>query len=197
MKKLLAHIILFALLPLSARTQQQAKQSISEILSWISTHFEVAKVSTVVTFSSGNVDYADEKFMTSITFQGCSVSITQVENNRYDKVVTGEFDYSLEQTGTATLDLSKGIPDAIYADKGSSGQPPAHLIVEFSQPFQWHQEQKYSANPVPQDVVDNFDVNQVEIYFATLDAANGQAKAWHDAIVGCGGKSASGNPSGK
>ena len=197
MKKHLALIIFFALLSLSTRAQQKTAQSVSEILSWISTHFEVSKVSTVVTFSSQSVDYADERFMTSITFEGCRVSITQVENNRYDKVDTGQFDYSLEQTGTATLDLSKGIPDAIYADKGSSGQPPAHLIVEFTQPFAWHQEQKYSANPVPQDVVGNFDVSQVEIEFATLDAANSQAKAWHDAIVGCGGKSVPGNPSSK
>ena len=190
MKKTYALIILLALLPFSMRAQHHAAQSVSEILSWISTHFEVAKVSTVVTFSSGTVDYADEKFMTSITFEGCRVSITQMENNRYDKVDTGQLDYSLEQTGTATLDLSKGIPDAITADKGSSGQPPAHLILKFAEPFAWHQEQKYSANPVPQDVVDNFNVNQVEIDFATLDAANNQARAWHNAIVGCGGKSA-------
>jgi hypothetical protein len=190
MKKLSALIIFFALLPLSTRAQQKAAQSVSEILSWISTHFELAKVSTVVTFSSESVDYADEKFMTSITFEGCRVSITQTENNRYDKVDTGQFDYSLEQIGTATLDLSKGLPDAITTGKGSDGQPPAHLIIKFAQPFAWHQEQKYSANPVPQDVVDNFDVSQVEIEFATLEAANGQAKAWHNAIVGCGGKSA-------
>lgn len=197
MKKLFALIILFALLQLSTRAQQQATPSVSETLSWISTHFEVAKVSTVVTFSTGSVDYADEKFSTSITFQGCNVSITQVENSRYDKVDTGQFDYSLEQTGTATLDLSKGIPDAITADKGSNGQPPAHLTIKFAQPFRWHQEQKYSANPVPQDVVDNFDVSQVEIYFATLDSANSHAKAWHDAVAGCGGKPALGNPSAK
>ncbi|MGA2635270.1 MAG: hypothetical protein ABSF16_13630 [Terracidiphilus sp.] len=188
MKKAYALIILFALLPFSIRAQHHAAQSVSDILSWISTHFEVAKVSTVVTFSSGTVDYADEKFMTGITFEGCRVSITQMENNRYDKVDTGQLDYSLEQTGNATLDLSKGIPDAITADKGSEGQPPAHLIVKFAQPFTWHQEQKYSANPVPQDVVDNFDVSQVVIEFATLDAAKSHAKAWHDAIVGCGGK---------
>src|SRR5208337_3544562 len=115
--------------------------------SWIGTHFEVVKVSTVVTFSSGNVDYADEKFMTSITFEGCRVSITQVENNRYDKVDSGQIDYSLEQTGTATLDLSKGLPDAITAGKGSDGQPPAHLVIKFAQPFAWHQEQRYSAHP--------------------------------------------------
>lgn len=197
MKKYFVLIILFALLPLSLRAQQQAKPSLSETLAWISNHFEVAKVSTVVTFSSGNVDYADETFTTSISFQGCRVSITQLENNRYDKVDTGQFDYSLEQTGTATLDLSKGIPDAVTADKGSSGQPPAHLIVKFAQPFQWHQEQKYSANPVPQDVVDNFNLNQIAIEFATLDAANSQAKAWHDAIVGCGGKPAPPNLSAK
>ena len=197
MKKHLALIIFFALLSLSTRAQQKTAQSVSEILSWISTHFEVSKVSTVVTFSSQSVDYADERFMTSITFEGCRVSITQVENNRYDKVDTGQFDYSLEQTGTAILDLSKGLPDAITTGKGSDGQPPAHLNIKFAQPFTWHQEQKYSANPVPQDVVDNFDVSQVEIEFATLDAANSQAKAWHDAIVGCGGKSVPGNPSSK
>jgi hypothetical protein len=191
MKKLSALIVLFALAAsLSTRAQQQTAQSVSEILTWISTHFEVAKVSTVVTFSSQSVDYADERFMTSISFEGCRVSITQVENNRYDKVDTGQPDYTLVQTGTATLDLSKGLPDAITADKGSSGQPPAHLIIKFAQPFAWHQEQNFSANPVPQDVVDNFDVSQVEIEFATLDAANSQAKAWHNAIVGCGGKSA-------
>lgn len=190
MKKLFALVIFFALLPLSTRAQQKATQSVAEILSWISTHFEVAKVSTVVTFSSESVDYADEKFMTSITFEGCRVSIVQTENNRYDKVDTGQFDYSLEQTGAAALDLSKALPDAITTGKGSDGQPPAHLIIKFAQPFAWHQEQKYSANPVPQDVVDNFDVSQVEIEFATLDAANSQAKAWHNAIVGCGGKSA-------
>jgi hypothetical protein len=192
MKKTYALIILLALLPFSMRAQHHAAQSVSEILSWISTHFEVAKVSTVVTFSSGTVDYADEKFMTSITFEGCRVSITQMENNRYDKVDTGDFDYSLEQTGTATLDLSQGLPNAITADKGPDGQPPAHVIIKFAQPFRWHQEQKYSANPVPEDVVDDFDVSQVEIYFATLDAANSQAKAWHSAIVGCGGKPAPG-----
>lgn len=189
MKKLFVLIALFTLLPLSVRAQQP-KPSVSETLSWISTHFEEAKVSTVVTFSAESVDYANERFMTSITFQGCSVSITQVEIDRYDKVDTGQPDYILEQTGTATLDLSKGLPDAIAADKGSNGQPPAHLIIKFAQPFAKHQEQKYSAHPVPQDVVDDFNVSQVKIYFATLDAANSQAKAWHDAIVGCGGKSA-------
>ncbi len=192
MKKTFALILFIALLPFSMRAQQHAAQSVSEILSWISTHFEEAEVSTVATFDSGSVDYADRKYMTSITFEGCRVSITQLEHNRYDKVDTGQFDYSLEQAGTATLDLSKGIPDAITADKGSEGQPPAHLIVKFTQPFAWHREQKYSANPVPQDVVDNFNVSQIAIEFATLDAAKSQAKAWHDAVVGCGGKSAPG-----
>jgi hypothetical protein len=198
MKKPFVLIVLFALAAsLSTRAQHQAQQSVPEILNWISNHFEVAKVSTVVTFSSTSVDYADERFTTSITYQGCNVSITQMENNRYDKVDTGLPDYSLEQTGTATLDLSKGLPDEITTGKGSDGQPPAHLIIKFAQPFAWHQEQKFSANPVPQDVVDNFNVSQVEIEFATLDAANSQAKAWHNAIVGCCGKSAPGNPSSK
>jgi hypothetical protein len=191
MKKYFALIILFALAAsLSTRAQQKATQSVAEILSWISTHFEVAKVSTVVTFSSGNVDYADEKFSTGITFEGCNVSITQVENNEYSKVDTGLPDYTLLQTGTATLDLSKGLPDAITAGKGSDGQPPAHVILKFAQPFAWHQEQKFSAHPVPQDVDDDFNVKLVEIDFANLDMANQQAKAWRNAIVACGGKSA-------
>ncbi len=197
MKKLFALIVFFSFLPFCVQAQRHAAQPVSEILSWISTHFEEAKVSTVATFDTGAVDYANRKFITSITFEGCRVSLTQVENNRYDKVDTGQFDYSLEQTGTATLDLSNGIPDAITADKGSEGQPPAHLIVKFAQPFQWHREQKYSANPVPQDVVDDLTVSQIAIQFATLDAAKSQAKAWHDAIVGCGGKSAPGKPSAK
>ena len=135
MKKLFALISLLAVLPLSTRAQQQATQSVPVILSWISTHFEVARVSTVVTFSSESVNYADEKFMTSITYQGCNVSITQVEDTEYSKADTGLPDYTLEQTGTATLDLSKALPDTITADKGSSGQPPAHLIIKFAQPF--------------------------------------------------------------
>lgn len=197
MKKLLVLIIPFALLPIGVPAQQQAKQSIPEILSWISSHLEVATVSTVVEFSAQSVDYADEKFVTSIAFQGCNVSITQVEVNQYYKADSGLPDYTLEQTGTATLDLSNGLPDEITAGKGSDGRPPAHLIIKFAQPFAWHQEQKYSANPVPQDVVDNFNLNQVEIPFATLDAANSQSKAWHNVIVACGGKPAPDNPSTK
>ena len=48
----------------------------------------------------------------------------------------------------------------------------------------------FSAHPVPQDVVDDFNVKLVEIDFANLDMANQQAKAWRNAIVACGGKSA-------
>jgi hypothetical protein len=187
MKKYLAPIILFALLTLNVRAQV-AKPSVPEILTWISTHFEVAHESTVVTFTGGLADYDDGRFKTSITFQGCNVSITLVETHQYNKADTGQFDYSLEQTGTATLDLSKGLPDAITAGKGSEGQPPAHVVIKFAQPFAWHQEQRYSAHPVPQDVVDTFNFKLVQIDFATEDMANQQARAWHDAIVACGGK---------
>jgi hypothetical protein len=195
MKKHFALILLFALAAShNTKAQQKATQSVADILSWIGTHFEVAKVSTIVSFSSQSVDYANEKFMTSITYQGCNVAITQVDTNRYDKVDTGEYDYTLVQTGTATLDLSKGLPDEIAAGKGSDGQPPAHVILKFAQPFAWHQEQHFSAHPVPQDVVDDFNVKIVEIDFNSLDLANQQAKAWRNAIVACGGKSAAGGP---
>ena len=194
MKKSLALIALFALLPLGMTAQ---KQSAEEILSWISNHFEVAKDFAVVEFSSQTVDYADEQYATGITYQGCNVAITQVKTDRYSKVETGEPDYTLEQTGTATLDLSKGIPDAVTVGKGSDGQPPAHVILKFAQPIPWHQEQKFSAHPVPQDVVDDFNVKVVEIDFATLDLANQQAKAWQNAIIACGGKSAPDNISAK
>jgi hypothetical protein len=188
MQRLWALVLPFALLPGSVMAQQHSTQTVPEILAWISNHFEVAHESTVVTFTGGLADYDEGRFKTSMTFQGCNVSITQVETHQYNKADTGEFDYSLEQTGTATLDLSKGLHDDITAGKGSEGQPPAHVIIKFAQPFAWHQEQRYSAHPVPQDVLDTFNVKLVEIDFATLDMANQQAKAWHNAIVACGGK---------
>ncbi len=188
MQKLLILIVPFALLPLGARSQQQTPAPVSEILTWISNHFEVADASMIVTFSNRGVDMDKEEFKTSIAFQGCNVSVTQVETDNYSNIDTGQFDYSMEQTGTANLDLSKALPDEITAGKGSQEQPPAHLIIRFAQPFAWHQEQKYSAHPVPADIFDTFDVKLVEIDFATQEMTNSQAKAWHDAIVACGGK---------
>ncbi len=188
MQRFWALVLPFALLPLSLHAQQKATPSVPEILTWISSHFEVPEVSTVVILSGDQVDNVNEKFKTSITFQGCRVSVTQVETDRYTKSDTGEFDYSLEQTGTATLDLSKGLPDEITAGKGAEGQPPAHVIIKFAQPFAWSREQRYSAHPVPQDLLDTFDVKLIEIGFTTKELAVQQARAWHDAIVACGGK---------
>lgn len=171
-------------------TAAPAQQSVPEILTWIGSHFETPEFSMVVEFSTDSIDMDNEKLQTSITFQGCKVAITQVETDQYTKIDTGLFDYSLVQTGTATLDLATARPDQVTAGKGSQDQPPAHLIIKFARPFAWHQEQKYSAHPVPQDLVNTSDISLVEIDFATLDMANRQAKAWRDAIVACGGKAA-------
>jgi hypothetical protein len=189
MKKLSALIIPFVFFSPAIRAQQPAAQSAAEILTWISAHFEHASASTVVTFSSDSVDMENENFKTSITFEGCRVSITQDETDYYNRADTGQEDYSMDQIGTATFDLSKALADGITVSKGSQGQPPAHLEIKFSQPFDWHQEQKYSPHPVPQDVKGTYAVSLIDIEFATPEMANQQAIAWHKAIVACGGKS--------
>jgi len=166
--KLCALILQCALLTLLAAAQQQPAPSVQQILTWINEHFE-------------KVEYDDGRFHTiefsSLTFQGCSATLS--ERATYSGLA------NLVHTEVyGPFDLSNLIPDKI---KTSISTPPGASAPRFSLSID-------SAHPDPllhtasgEQSSSEF-MSTIYINFATQDMANRQAKAWHDAIVACGGK---------
>ncbi len=165
---------LFASVPPDSPAQQPAPPSTSDILTWITSHLDALTYTSViggesVTFSSNY----------QLAFNGCRVdSLTQfstsVSPKRTDK---STFTY-------APFDLSNLRPDKIQVNSGYTGGTVA-LYIPFVTSVQ-----STVQSTVPGQGGTNPN-SALMISFATKEMADRQAKAWHDAIVACGGKAVS------
>ncbi len=150
-----------ALLSLGAHAQQATTPNVSEILEWIGGHFEDAHD------SGGGQQY-------TLDFHGCSTTLT--ETITYSKAGQG----LVTQTRVwGPFALGNLIPSKIVV---SPLQPFSKLTIGSAHPIQT--QSTYSDGEKPSS--DTWPA--LWVMFATQAMANRQAKAWHDAIVACGGK---------
>ena len=162
--------------PVKAQTPDAAKA-----LYWISSHM-VPKA--FYTFPGESGTTAEVSETSSLSFQGCRVTI-------YDEatvitVFRNGDRYRVETTTTwGPFDLSNLRPDKIVQAPDENVQPPgAFLRID-------------AVNAIPllvQTVAPGPTTSSmrsfVKLWFDSADLVDHQAKAWHDAIIGCGGKPA-------
>ena len=147
--------------PVEAQTPEAAKA-----LNWISGHM----LTRTYTVPNSNVDGATIQVWetSSLSFQGCRATV-------YHTSIYSNTNESLESTTTwGPFDLSNLRPDGISRPIGSFLQIAA-----------------VNAIPVVTSQKDHTSTEMLgwlRIPFGSPDSADRQAKAWHDAIVGCGGK---------
>lgn len=169
--RLCALILLCALLTLlAAAQQQQHAPSVPQILTWISEHFERLEYD--------NLNRSDHTIeFSSLTFQDCSATLSERTTS------SGIANYVATQV-YGPFDLSNLIPDKI---KTFISTPPGGSTPRFSLSID-------SAHPVPKfdtmsgEQPSSSTMSTIYMNFAAQGMANRQAKAWHDAIVSCGGK---------
>lgn len=181
-------------------TPAQPPVSIAEIETWIDQHLDSLNVPPSSVPMKGGKAVNDETGTTHVTiylvFQGCLAWLTEEGRTDWSKKSKGKYDFSWDEFNTAVLDLSKGIADKIGVAPNPK-QDDMLLSIPFSQPFPVRSETDYLGGTYS-DIPDKPDVSTapastIILPFANENTANRQAKAWHDAIVACGGKAAPDN----
>jgi hypothetical protein len=155
--------------------QQPAPPSTSEILTWISSHLDALSYTSVI--GGESVSFSSNY---QLAFMGCRISSftqrsTSVSAKRNDK---STFNY-------APFELSNLRPDKIQVHVYSGGQ--ISLEIPFVNSVQ------STVQSTVQGDGGTYPNSALMISFATKEMADRQAKAWHDAIIGCGGKAVSDN----
>jgi S1-C subfamily serine protease len=160
--------------PIQAQALDAAKA-----LNWISSHMLARTLHTMPGVNGTTVQMWETS---SLSFEGCRVTI-------YDETIMFTVFKSGESLGGGTstitwgpFDLSDLRPDEIFQAPDKDYQPPgAYLQIG-----------AVSAIPVVQTTVPgpttSFMRSGLHIWFDSADLVDRQVKAWHDAIVGCGGK---------
>ena len=160
--------------PVQAQTPDAAMA-----LNWISSHMLPKALHTMPGVNGTTVQMWETS---SLSFQGCQVTI-------YEETIGFTVFRSGEKYGSGTsmitwgpFDLSNLRPDKIFQAPDKNYQPPgAYLQIE-------------AVNAIPtvqtggSGPTTTLMLSGLHIWFNSADLVDRQAKAWHDAIVGCGGK---------
>ncbi len=160
--------------PVQAQTPDAAKA-----LNWISGHMLPKTLHTMPGTSGSTIQMWETS---SLSFQGCRVTI-------YDEVIMFTVFRSGERYGSGTseitwgpFDLSNLRPDKIFQAPDEIYRPPGAFL----------QIEAVNAIPIVQTAGPGSTTSSMRsalhIWFDSADAVAQQAKAWHDSIVGCGGK---------
>lgn len=171
MKGLCALILSCACLCAVASAQQPTPPPASEILTWINQNFE--KTQNDIRATNGSPAQTAFTFF-SLDFNACSVTLKETTLftplNSSATEIYGPFNLG----DLIPNKISVSVPTSTYNKSGLT-LTPVHPIARHT---------TYSDGEAPgSDTTPG-----LVIPFATQDMANRQAKAWHDAIVACGGK---------
>ncbi len=176
--------------PAQALIPQQAAQtatapgpaSVAEILSWISQHLAaVDELSVPAKYPKNSAGKAHIDI--SIMYQGCLVFVKTDTHTVYSNQSSGKTKEIEDESDVNVVELSRATPDGITVTANSPAGD-VQLSIPFSQQFLVLDEANYSDS----DTMSYTEVgqsNKLQIYFATPEIANRQAKAWRDAILGC------------
>ena len=146
---------------------------VSEILSWISSHFEL----TVM---------GDAQMGTALSFQGCQATLTFASNSKGTS--SGTVVIGTDKNIVGPFDLSNLRPDTIQTGDVET----FNLAVKSVTMLPVTVTQKIIGGPFNGTNTSDTNVqNGFVLSFRTKDMRDRQAKAWHDAIIGCGGKAIS------
>jgi hypothetical protein len=144
----------------------QGSKTPTEILGWIQTHFETTIVDYMGTHTTN--DFV-------LSFDGCQVTVTWRAH------------VLLNATGSDLVNTSGPF------DLGNLRSEPKQMKVTTEDSI--HQLRIYSTKPFLTVMTDSWggvqrvpDSHNFVLFFATMDMAEKQQKAWHDAIVLCGGR---------
>jgi hypothetical protein len=159
-------------------TEQIQAQTLdaAKALNWISSHMLPRAIRTIPGASGTTIQMWKTS---SLSFQGCRVTIYE-EAIMFTVFRSGERYANGDSTITwGPFDLSNLRPDKIFRTPDEIFQPPGAFL----------QIEAVNAIPIVQaGSTASSRRSALHIWFDSTDSVDRQAKAWHDAIVGCGGK---------
>ena len=176
---LLAESTTIQALPNEPEPVQAGTPDAAKALNWISSHMVPRALHTIPGTSGTTIQMWETS---SLSFQGGRVTI-------YDEVIMFTVFRSGERYGSGTseitlgpFDLSNLRPDKIFQAPDDIFQPPGAFL----------QIEAVNAIPIVQTAGPGSTTSSMRsalhIWFDSADLVDRQVKAWHDAIVGCGGK---------
>lgn len=181
MKRFYVLLLSCVLLQSAVHARAQATPLLSEVLAWINSHFQLVQFHST---GGGSTRITIES--TSISLQGCQVSLHELHQtiDHY----SGRPDARDERDMLASFALRDLRPDTIrvasYPPEPGRSEPSHYsILISARSPVPCS-----NTGPDVPALSSNSPVGAFEVYFAMRDMANRQAKAWHDAIVVCGGK---------
>ena len=168
--------------PVQAQTPDATKA-----LTWISSHMSTMTAPRTMLGAGVNGSIAQVRDSYSLSFQGCQVTVYEV-GITFTVFKSGETWASGNTTITwGPFDLSNLRPDKIDQTRDKFYQPPGTFLqIDAIQPIPVVQNNG-PALGIPGSTV-NVMRSALRIWFDSADSVDRQVKAWHDAIVGCGGK---------
>ncbi len=174
-------------------TTAQSPASAAEILSWISLHLDGISFPSTLTGDKKHQQTAKRDIRMSMVYQGCLVYFSMLNGTLYSNPTSGKALYSVTNDTISLLDLSKGTPDKIAAGANAT-TGDIELSIPFTQPIPTVYEVDDTNPDSAPDYANLTAEDKLVIGFATQEMANRQAKAWHDAIVGCKAQAAPAAP---
>ena len=160
--------------PIQAQTLDAAKA-----LNWISGHMLPKTLHTMPGTSGSTIQMWETS---SLSFQACRVTISD-EAIMFTVFTSGErYGSGTSEITWGPFDLSNLRPDKIFQAPDEIYQPPGAFL----------QIEAVNAIPIVQTTGPGSTTSSMRsalhIWFDSADSVDRQVKAWHDAIVGCGGK---------
>ena len=170
--------------PVQAQAPDAAKA-----LNWISSHMSTMTASRTMLGAGVNGTIAQVRESYSLSFQGCRVTVYN-QAILFTVFKNGETWASGNSTVTwGPFDLSNLRSDKIGQTRDEFYQPPGTFLqIDAIQPIPVVQNNG-PALGIPGSTVSVMR-SALRIWFDSADLVDRQGKAWHDAIVGCGGKPA-------
>ena len=152
----------------------------AKALNWISGHMGPSVLHTVPG-AGVNGTTVEESDTSSISFQGCRVTVYE-ESIGYTVFKSGErWGMGSDMITWGPFDLSNLRPDEIGQTPDRIYQPPgAYLQINAINAIPIVQTSSLGSTSTMRSAL--------RIWFPSADLVDRQARAWHDAIVGCGGK---------
>jgi len=191
----------FSSMPVEPTPPVEAHKDVSQILDWIQNHFEVIERKATLQISGGVPVFGTYTVAGTLSFKDCQVTTTRILT--YTRSASTAFlpgappqNYPAEKEQTietqGPLDLGSLDPNHIsivlHSPDPCAGVIPKNMCSSTSAEEHWLTVR--SSEPVPSQTGNESGVaadQSLHIIFATQEMAERQQKAWHDAIILCGG----------
>jgi hypothetical protein len=170
-------LLSFSSMPAEPPPPVDAHKDVPQILNWIQTHFEVPKDESTLQLIGGSM-HTTRTVTTALSFKDCQVTVT--ESITVTTAGAPSLGVAPDSQGTietrGPLDLGSLNPNLMLVEAHGIGHYWLEIASTKTFPEQW------TGTHNGKNLADAFPID-----FVTREMAERQQKAWHDAILLCGG----------